>query len=277
MRFLKLAAFLLTAAVTFGGVLAQDQVIARAYRTVNVRSGPGTEYEPVGQLTSGSEAIINGRSNDMSDWLRIDFRGVEGWVAFFTVTVLGDYEALPIVTPRVALDDEVPRSSIVVPALTPTPFHRPSDVFVTTYRRVNVRSGPGSEYTVIGSLEASSSADVTGRTADDEWLRIDFDGEDGWVAFFVVSLNGTLGSVERVEAVDVPVEVVTRYNVNLHRTPQLTSAVVGIVPFGTAILANARSNADGTWLAVSYDGREGWLLSSLISVNGGNPDNLPLE
>jgi uncharacterized protein YraI len=270
----KFAIFLLTAALTMGGVLAQDEVIARAYRTVNVRSGPGTEYEPVGQLTSGSEAPINGRSNEMSDWLRIDFRGVEGWVAYFTVTVLGDVDDLPVVTPRDSLD--VP-GSVIAPVPTPTPFHTSGDAFVTTYRRVNVRSGPGSEYTVIGSLEASSSADVTGRTDDDEWLRIDFDEQDGWVAFFVVSLSGSLESVEQIAADDEPVEVVTRYNVNLHRTPELSSSVLEIVPFGTPLIAEARSGFGETWLSVNYAGEDGWLMSRLVNVTAGDEDNLPVE
>jgi N-acetylmuramoyl-L-alanine amidase len=274
MRLVKFAAFLLTAALTVGSVQAQDEAIARAYRTVNVRSGPSTQYEIVGQLTSGSEALIDGRSNEMSDWLRIDFRGVEGWVAYFTVTVLGDLDDLPVVVPRFSLGEPV---NAVVPTPTPTPFHAPGDVFVTTYRRVNVRSGPGSEYTVIGSLETSNSADVTGRTIDDEWLRIDFDGTEGWVAYFVVSLSGSLADVETVDVSAEPVEVVTRYNVNLHRTPELVSSVIGIVPYEMALIASARSDSDETWLQVRFNGQDGWLMSNLVSVNGGDPANLPIE
>jgi uncharacterized protein YraI len=230
----------------------------------------------VGQLTSGSEAPITGRSNDMSDWLRIDFRVVEGWVAYFTVTVLGDAERLPVVTPRVSLD--MP-GSVVAPTPVPssTPFHLPGDVFVTTYRRVNVRTGPGTDYTVLGSLEASSSADVTGRTTDNEWLRVDFDGLDGWVAYFVVSSSGSLDDVEVVDTDAEPVEVITRYNVNLHSTPELTSTVVGIVPYNTPLIAEARSDADETWLEVRYDGLDGWLMSNLVSVNAGDPENLPVN
>lgn len=276
MRLVKFAAFFLTAALAVSSVLAQDEAVARAYRMVNVRSGPGTEYEPIGQLTSGSEATITGRSNEDSDWLRIDFRGVEGWVAYFTVTVLGGLDDLPVVAPRFSLAESA-NPVVVVPTPTATSFHSLGDVFVTTYRRVNVRSGPGSEYTVIGSLEASSSADVTGRTADDEWLRIDFDEMDGWVAYFVVSLNGSLDDVESVESVDEPVEVVTRYNINLHRTPELASSIISIVPYGTPLIVVGRSGTDEMWLEVSYNGRDGWLMRNLVSVNGGDPANLPIE
>lgn len=277
---MKLAALFFTVAlvvsVTADIVTAQDEAIAQAYRTVNVRSGPSTEYEIVGQLTNGSEAPITGRSNDMNDWLRIEFRGVEGWVAYFTVTVLGDTDDLPIVTPRVSIELQ---GNVIAPTPIPslTPFHLPGQTFVTTYRRVNVRNGPGTEYTVIGSLEAGSSADVSGRTTDDEWLRIAFDDQDGWVAFFVVSLNGSLDSVDVVASDDEPVEVIARYNVNLHSAPQLSSTVVGIVPYNTPLLAEARSDSDEIWLEVSYDGRDGWLMSNLISVTAGDPDNLPFQ
>ncbi len=274
MHLVKWAAFLVVAAFTISGALAQDEVIARAYRTVNVRSGPGTEYEIVGQLSSGSEASINGRSDDESDWLRIGFRGVEGWVAYFTVTILGETTDLPVVSPRLTLDNPIVR-----PAPTPTviPVAASGDVFVTTYRRVNVRRGPGTEYTVFGSLDTGHSADVIGRTTDDEWLRIDFEGEEGWVAYFVVSLSGSLKNAEEIATFAEPVEVMTKYNVNLHQSPGLDSPIVEIVPFGTPLTAGERSDANGTWLAVTYGGRDGWLLSRLVSVNAGDPVNLSIE
>ncbi len=251
--------------------MQSGEVIAQAYRTVNVRSGPSTEYDIIGQLNSGNEARITGRSDEESNWLRIEFGVQEGWVAYFTVTVVGDASTLPVVEP---LADRSSAPGLIFP--TPTVEHSSGDTFVSAFRRVNVRSGPGMEYQRIGTLDPGSSADIMGRTDDNEWLQIDFDGQQGWIAYFVVSVTGSLDDVTVAEvpstaATRIPpeVQVVTRYNVNLRAQPVIGAPIVDVIPFDTTLTTDARSNNQGTWLRVSYNGGEqGWLLSSLVNING---------
>ncbi len=251
--------------------MQSDEVIAQAYRTVNVRSGPSTEYDIIGQLNSGNEARITGRSDEESNWLRIEFGAHEGWVAYFTVTVVGDAGTLPVVQP---LADRTGAAGLAQP--TATVEHRTGDIFISAFRRVNVRSGPGMEYQRIGTLEPGSSADITGRTVDNEWLQIDFNGREGWLAYFVVTVSGDL---DRIAVTGVPltaatrippkVSVVTRYNVNLRSEPMIGAPIIDVIPFATTLTTDARSNNQGTWLRVSYaGGEEGWLLSSLVNISG---------
>ena len=271
MRFVKNVTILIIAILIAGKTIAQNDTIARAYRRVNVRSGPGTQYAIIGQLNSGNEVRITGRSNDDSDWLRIDFQGSDGWLAYFTVTVFGDVNRLDIVAPREDQSSLPTRSaptSIAPEAL--------SNVFVTAYRRVNVRNGPGSDYSSIGNLEAGTRADVIGRSNDDEWLQIDFGGKSGWVAFFVVSLTGSLENTDIVLisseiATEEPpgtLTIVTRYNTNLHEQPSLASSILGVVPFNTKIQADSRNDVSGTWVHIQDSTYQGWLLSSLTTVRG---------
>lgn len=276
MRYVKFAVFLLAATLLAGNALAQSDVVVQAYRTVNVRSGPGTQYDIIGRLTSGNELQATGRSDEESNWLRIDLDGREGWVAYFTVTVLGDADDLAVVTPR--------NAQLAPPFVaTPTPRVAISDTFVTAYRTVNVRSGPGIDYVNIGDLLAGSSADVTGRSEDNRWLRIEFGSRSGWVAFFVVNLTGSLDEIAIVtpspnaETVEPPdsIEVVTRYNVNLHASPTLESAIIATVPFNTVLQAEARSSAGSDWLLVRYNGRAGWLLRALVNARA-EPAILPV-
>ncbi len=271
MRLVKTVTILLIAVLIAGNALAQNDVIARAYRTVNVRNGPGTQYAIIGQLNSGNEVRVTGRSDEESDWLRIDFQGGEGWLAYFTVTVLGDVNRLDIVSAR---EDQYSLPTRV--ATTPIMPEASSGVFVTAYRRVNVRSGPGSNYVSIGNLEAGATVDVTGRSNDDEWLRIDFSGTPAWVAFFVVSLTGSLEDIEVVPAsVEAATEepqqtvmIITRYNTNLHKQPTLDSAILAVIPFNTTIQADSRSDVSGTWLHIHYNSYDGWLLSALANIRG---------
>lgn len=259
-------------------ILAQDGVIAQAYATVNVRRGPGTQYDIVGQLTSGNEVQITGRSDEESNWLRISFNGGDGWVAYFTVSVLGNADQLPVVAARPDAEATPIRATS-----TPVSVRAAGDVYITAYRAVNVRSGPGTEYVVVGTLEPGSTADVTGRSGDSEWLRINFEGEHGWVAFFVVNLTGLLGDVNIVqvaagaamETPDTTVMVVSRYNVNLREDPALDSSIVMLIPFGTELRADARSDANDSWLRVTFESRTGWLIRTLVDARG-DLDRLPI-
>lgn len=50
-----------------------------ASTTVNVRSGPGTNFGAIGQLRQGQTATITGK-NPTGDWWQFDFNGRQGWV-----------------------------------------------------------------------------------------------------------------------------------------------------------------------------------------------------
>ncbi len=85
-----------TVTSTPGGpsILVPDQV--------NVRLGPGTDYDQVGVLNSGQEAPAIGRSPG-GDWIMITYQGVPGnvaWVYSPLVTLLNlGAGVLPIVEP----------------------------------------------------------------------------------------------------------------------------------------------------------------------------------
>lgn len=65
---------------------------------LNVRSGPGTEYDIIGQVIEGTLARILGANVDHS-WVVIDFRGQWGWVAAYLADTIGDRNLAPIIQP----------------------------------------------------------------------------------------------------------------------------------------------------------------------------------
>jgi uncharacterized protein YraI len=57
---------------------------------------------------------------------------------------------------------------------------------------VNIRSGPGTDYEIIGTLNANTAMPIIGRNTDASWWQIKFaDGTTGWVAAAVVSASNT--------------------------------------------------------------------------------------
>ena len=48
-------------------------------QTVNVRKGPGSDYEKLGSLTAGQKVTVTGQAD--TGWFRIDYNGEEGYVS----------------------------------------------------------------------------------------------------------------------------------------------------------------------------------------------------
>jgi uncharacterized protein YraI len=272
--------------------LASD-VTVYAGTTVNVRSGPGTDYSIIGRLFDGESAEVNGRNSTDNSWLRIDFDGSEGWVAASVVSVEGDPTTLEIV--------EASNAEATVGN---------SGVTATTYEPTNVRVGPGTNYPAFGAADASTTFDVTGYTGiefplvcrgsrvvdplegdreENVWLQINYNGFDGWVAYTVVSVSGDLCSLSEVTAdraddetqetiaeILGSVVVVTLDNANLRETNYPTSSVLDVVPYGTTLVAEARDN-DSARIRVTYEDQTGWISTSVIEVLNGDVDQLSVE
>ncbi|MCB0209295.1 MAG: SH3 domain-containing protein [Anaerolineae bacterium] len=66
---------------------------------------------------------------------------------------------------------------------------------------VNIRSGPGPEYPIIGTLNPNTEMPIVGRNADATWWQIDITGSTtGWVANTVVQADYT----KNVPVVEAP-------------------------------------------------------------------------
>jgi serine/threonine-protein kinase len=65
-------------------------------QALNVRSGPGTDYPVVGQLSRGARAEISGRNADSSWWQVVLASGAEGWVLASLVTVEGAVDQIAV-------------------------------------------------------------------------------------------------------------------------------------------------------------------------------------
>jgi hypothetical protein len=86
----------------------------------NVRSGPGDQYEILGQLTLGEQATVIGANLDYS-WVVINFRGRQGWLATYLVDITGDLRSVP----------EIPIPPAPTPNVTATPTTPPTvDVII---------------------------------------------------------------------------------------------------------------------------------------------------
>lgn len=65
---------------------------------------------------------------------------------------------------------------------------------------VNLRQGPGTGYSVVDQVSANEELMAVGRTPDDSWFKVRYQGETAWVAASVVDLIGDLESLPQIDA-----------------------------------------------------------------------------
>lgn len=73
----------------------------------------------------------------------------------------------------------LPPTATAVPTRAPTPTPVSSALIA---RAANIRSGPGTGYAVIGSLEAADRVVIEGRNDDGDWYRLAGYGGEAWVS-----------------------------------------------------------------------------------------------
>jgi uncharacterized protein YraI len=263
----RLMVYLAAAGLLATAAAAQDNgVTATAYGTVNVRSGPGAQYEIVGRLAAGDRVPVDGRDRD-GGWLRVVLAVEElgfGWVASFAVLVEGDIFQLPITGDDFAAGVGEP-------------------VTITAYGLVNVRSGPGMDYPITGQLDAGDVLPVIGRSgADNNWLYIQDEEVEGWVAYFTVTLQGDPNALPLVTMDGNGLAVVpgnyvikTRFNVRLRAAASSGAETLGVIPFGRSVTPLARTE-DGGWLYVIYQELTGWGLRRLFEISDRQIEMLPV-
>ena len=135
---------------------------------LNIRSGPDTGYDVVGTVPYNAVVNTPGESAPDSEgrlWWKVSYGGTEGWAAAWLLTSGPCETAEPAVLHVVdtACDDVL-----------------------------NVRSGPGGEYSKIGSFAPTEdNVRATGMSAVDQegrrWLQLEYGYEVGWAASWFLS------------------------------------------------------------------------------------------
>jgi uncharacterized protein YraI len=155
---------------------AQNALVISVVTNVNVRNGPGLTYSKIGLLNTGDTAQAVGVDPERF-WLAILVPGAKdpGWIAVDYVNPqdIKRLSGLPVIN----------RLSSGKNSMVPLPAS--GDPLLTAVFVVNIRSGPGTQFQVLGKLDQGQQAEIVGASADGLWWVIKLDGvnnNQGWVA-----------------------------------------------------------------------------------------------
>lgn len=150
---------------------------------VNVRLLPAIGADVIAFVNAGTTfEAVTGRSGD-NEWLRIMLGGEEGWIGVPVITVLaGDINSLPVADPRTIPYGgwENPRAGIT--SATSQWIGRLAN------SGLRLRGGPGLGYPILANPPRYTEFPLLGRTSNNRWLQVNFEGTLGWVASEFVEL-----------------------------------------------------------------------------------------
>ena len=130
------------------------------------------------------------------------------------------------------------------------------DVVKVTGSEVNLRTGPGANYSVSTTVKAGDTLQRTGIAGS--WSRVVYAGKDLYISNELISA---------VSATDVTPAVGTlkvTSDVNVRSGASTDDSILGVAKVGTIL--NTTGIVDGKWYRVSYDGKEGYVNRKLVSV-----------
>lgn len=105
-------------------------------------------------------------------------------------------------TPKPTPLQEPTIAPTVEPQATATPQTAQATPSETDY--VNVRSGPGATYAIVGRLDKGISAPITGKNGDVTWWQISFPSASGGVGWVLAELIAVSGDTSAVQVASAP-------------------------------------------------------------------------
>ena len=223
-------------------VPSTESTAAKVTEYVNVRSGPGTNYTSKTVIASGTSITVTDRSN--SEWYAVKLsNGMTGYIYSIYIRI----------------EDESSSGGSSGTESTPA----------KTTEYVNVRSGPGTNYTSKTVIASGTSITVTD-TSNPEWYAVKLsNGMTGYIYSIYIELQSSAGG----GSTSGGVQAKTTAGVNLRRGAGTSFGVIRVVATGTTVTVTEATNAQ--WYKVKLsDGTEGYIFTEYLNVISGDIDSV---
>jgi len=240
-------------AVSVGPMAARAAAQTYPTGTVNtgalhIRSGPGVSYNVVFSVYRGTLLNLLGRTSDTS-WVHVSLtNGVQGWVN--SRYVLTSYALVNL----------------------PVEYIVPNNATGTVNTgKLNVRSGPGTGYGVVGWLTAGAGVVLQARNANSTWLKIQaISGPAGWVSAIYITTSYPISSLPVENIGPGPggaTATINTYGLNMRSGPSISYTLVGWLARYQVVTMLARVT-DSSWVkVVRSDNVQGWVNARYLSTS----------
>lgn len=212
--------------------------LGNGYTSLNLRQGPGTSYNIIGELSSGTNVQIISQCN--SNWYKVQYNGTTGYVYAPCISIVSG---------------NLSSSS----SKTGTVINLSGDI------QLNFRLGPSTNDTVIGGLSEGTTFTVLSES--NGWYKINYDGTIGYVYGYYVSIGNNSSSLSNSSSNTSKSGVVSNLNsgvdLNFRSGPNTDYSIIGELSEGTSVTILSENNG---WYKINYDGTVGYVYSDYISI-----------
>ncbi len=243
--------------------------ISASGKSVAARNGPGTIYTKVYSLKDGTSFTITGKAKDVNGqlWYRFIRSGSEVFVYSGKVK-----------TSKITKSSSTTKSSSSSSSATSTTASLKGTVNISS-GSLNVRSGPGTEYDVLGSLAKGKTFTIKGQkksTAGLVWYSLDFSGKTGYVASSYIKTSTGSASSSSTSATKATsttssgskytIGVVDGSSVNVRSGAGVTYKKLGQLSDGSIITINGSAKASNgvKWYKFKYNSKTAYICSSYV-------------
>ena len=210
--------------------------------SLNVRSGAGTSYSVIGSLKNGTSVEIVGTSGN---WYKIKYGNDYGYVSKDYVTLNSSSNSNTGNTSNSGSTNNTPATSTTKGTV------KVSD-------SLNVRSGAGTSYSVIGSLKNGTSVEIVETSGN--WYKIKYGNGYGYVSKDYITLQNRSIAENTITKEGTVVTVALK----VRESNNFDSNVIGTIAMGQKVSV---IEDDNEWGKISYKGIDGYILNEYIDFN----------
>ena len=131
--------------------------------------------------------------------------------------------------------------------------------YKVTASKLNVRSGAGTTYGIIGSVVKGQTLSVVSKSGS--WYKINYNGRTGYVSSDYVQASGTA-----TPPAESTTYTVTASTLNVRSGAGTNYASIGSVTKGQKLSVVSKS---GSWYKINYNGRTGYVSSDYVQEASG--------
>lgn len=206
---------------------------------VNLRTGPGTTYDVVASLARGTALERTGITNG---WSRVMY---EGAVCYVSSALISDEE------PESDGEDEPAGENETAAEGEAAGEEETGGTIVVAVAEANIRSGAGTGYDIVGTVEKGTELERTGVTGN--WSIVIYNGEERYISTSLIAEKGESGTVTVVS------------EANVRSGPGTSYDILGVVKVGTVLTATDHTASN--WYEVEYDGQTGYIAGNMVQEN----------
>ncbi|MFO7632606.1 MAG: SH3 domain-containing protein [Caldilinea sp.] len=217
-----------------------------AVARLNLRATPSISAPIVGRLSQGASVQISALSDD-GRWYQVTTGdNLTGWLSAVYVST-SDLVA-ESTTPAAGTMGAAQPAAAQPAAST---FPENAVVATTTPARMNVRSGPGTNYPVAASAPAGSRYEIVGINPARDWYQINVPNrqEPAWIFANLTTLSGSLDNVLQLAEADIPAPPAPAASTS--SAPAASSAVTAAAPAAAPVAAPNTSTGFGYGMSVN--------------------------